>query len=215
MAEDELTQVGSKGGVMAISCTQCDTPAIVQHESGPLCVRHYLMFQQASWIQFAQWAAMLNETKGQIAQGTGHIVPPNYIQIPPPPSLGDHLTFNNIKVTDSSVGLINTGTIKRIESLDASVTKFAASGKAELSESLQSFTQLLFDSPSEASVKDEIAQQVEYLVAQAQAEPIQRSKGIIKSVLEGIERTTTAVPPLAKAWDNLQPMLKEALQVMS
>lgn len=200
---------------MTTTCTQCDTPAIVQYGDQPLCVRHHLMVQQASWIQFAQSAAMLNEIKGQIAQGTGYIIPPNYMQIPPPPSLGDNLTFNNIKVTDSSVGLINTGTIRRIEHLDASVTKFAATGKDELAESLRNFTQLLVDSSADQTIKEEIAQQVEYLVAQAQAEPAQRSTGIIKSVLGGIEQSTAMLTPLVKAWANLQPMLKEALQILS
>ena len=200
---------------MGTTCTQCETPAFVQYEGQPLCVRHHLMVQQASWIQFAQLAARLNEVKGQIAQGTGYILPPNYIQIPPPPSLGDNLTFNNIKVTDSSVGLINTGTIRRIEHLDASVTTFAVRGKDELAECLQHFTQVLVDSEADQAVKEEIAQQVEYLVAQAQAEPSQRSVGIIKAVFEGIEKSTAMLTPLAKAWINLQPLLRDALQVLS
>ena len=198
---------------MTITCTQCETPAFVNYENQSLCVRHHLMVQQASWIQFAQSAAMINELKGQLSQVTGYILPLNYMQIPQPPSLGDSLTFNNIKVTDSSVGLINTGTIKRIEHLDASVTTFAARGKDELAEYLKHFTQVLFDSEIDQAAKAEVAEQLEYLVGQAQAEPSQRSTGIIKAVFGGVEQSIAKVTPLTKAWANLQPLLKDALQV--
>ena len=194
------------------TCSQCDTPAMPGFW---LCVQHYLMFQQAQWLGFTQTAAIFNQMERQIAIGHGGLIPPNYIEIPPPPSMGDNLTFNNINVTDSQVGLVNTGTIKRIQRLDASITIFAAKDNDELAEALKCFTQRLFDSEVAPSAKEEIAQQLEYLVAQAQAEPTQRSPGINKSVLAGIEQATATLEPLVKAWANLKPLLKTALQILS
>ena len=196
-------------------CTQCNTPAFVNYGGQPMCVQHHLMIQQASWIQFAQHAALINEYKSQIAQGTGYLLPPNYMKIPPPPSLGDNLTFNNIRVTNSSVGVINTGTIKRIENLDASVTVFRSRGQKGLAESLQDFTQSLLDSEVGQATKEEIAQQVEYLVAQAQADPGQRSMAIAQSVLRGIKESVSMVRPLNEAWAKLQPLLEDAIRILS
>ena len=194
------------------TCTQCDTPAMPGFW---LCVQHYLMFKQAEYLEFARNAALLNQIKGQIALGHGGLIPPNYMEIPPPPSMGDSLTFNNIKVADSSVGLINTGSISKFKRLDASITIFSAKEKVELAEALTRFTQILWHCEVDPSTKDKIAEQVEYLSAQAQAEPAQRSQGINESVLAGIEQTAAVLPRLAKAWADLQPLLKAALQILS
>ena len=194
------------------TCTQCDTPAMPGYL---LCVQHYLMFQQASYLEFAQIAGVLNQVKGQISLGQGRLIPPNYMEIPPPPSMGDSLTFNNIKITDSNIGLLNTGTIEKIRSLDISISILGDKGNEELAEALKCFSQILADCEIDPSIKEEIAQQVEYLVAQAQANPAQRSNAINKSILAGIERSTAIFEPLAKAWANLQPLFRAALQILS
>ena len=196
----------------ASGCTQCATTAIVNYDGSNLCVRHYLMMQQASWIEFAKIAAMLNHTESRLAASSLFRVP-NYITIPPPPSLGDTLTLNNIEVKESSVGIINTGTIKRIENLDASITLLMEGEKHELAKSLKCFTQLLLDSEIGHHTKEEIAQQTEYLSSQAQMEPAQRSMGMVRSLLKGIKETVGTASALAEAWSKLQPLFEAAFQI--
>lgn len=196
------------------NCSQCNTPAVFDYSGNPMCVRHHLMMQQAAWIQFAQSAAWLNFIEGQIAQGTGYILPPNYISIPAPPRMGDNLTFNNINVTDSNVGMVNTGTIQKFEHLDASVSVFQQHGDDALAEALRDFTQRLWDGDLEPTLKEEIAQHVEYLAAQAQAEPERRSMGVARSVVRGVSETLRETASLAGAWTTLQPLLERAIGLL-
>ena len=191
------------------SCSQCDTPAFVQRGKVPLCIRHELMLEQSEWIRFAMSAAYQNVLYQEAARGSG--LPPISIQIPPPPILGDELTLNNIKITNSAVGLVNTGTIKHIEHIDASVTTLGATGKDKLAEALRDFTQQLMDNDIEPNLRDEITEQIEYLAAQAQAEPRQRSLAICKWLLHGIRQTVQTIPQLVPAWLNLQKLFEQYL----
>ena len=184
----------------------------MQYEAGPLCVEHHLKHQQASWFEFAKEAAVANYLADKIAQGTGYLLPPNYINIPRPPSLGDTLTLNHINITGSKVGMVNTGIIKEVRNLDASISVFKSRGHNQLAESLREFTQLLWDSQLAPDVKEEIAQQLTYLAGQAQADPAQRSKGIVKSVLLGVQEMIGRVSVLAGAWSRLQPLFEQAFQ---
>ena len=194
------------------NCNQCDTPEFVHYASGWLCIRHFLMLKQAEWFQFAQLAAWHNNIQESISRGTGYITgPPNLIKIPQPPTIGEGLTLNNIQISHSTVGLINTGTIKRVEHLDASVTTFSQTGKEELSQALREFVQLLVDSDISPDLREEIAQQLEFLTAEVQADPIQQRPAICKSLLDGVQRTIEKIPVLVEAWTSLQGLLEKHL----
>ena len=109
--------------------------------------------------------------------------------------------------------MINTGTIRQFQHLDASITAFETRNNRELAESLRSFTQLLWDSDLDPQTKDEIAEQVAYLAAQAQAEFGERSKGTVKSVFRGIKETVSTFGSLAQSWSTLQPLLEQVIHV--
>ena len=194
------------------TCSQCNAPSVAEYAGGmQLCVEHHLMFQQAGWYLLAEAAALKNYFADQIAQSTGYLIPPNYINIPQPPNMGDKLTLNHINITDSKVGVINTGIIKHVKHLDASITAFKVTGNDALANSLREFTQLLWDSELEPSVKEEVAQQLAFLAAQVQAEPGQRSVGIVKSILSGIKGAIGSIGPLVEAWAKLQSLLEQAI----
>ena len=119
--------------------------------------------------------------------------------------MGQNLTLNNINVRDSAVGGINTGTIQHP---DATVTLTRAGGKKEPADALQEFTQALHDSQDLAGeIKNEIAEQVDFLMAQVGVEPKSRSTGLFKSALSGV----TAVPALLALWSKLKALIETAL----
>ena len=134
-------------------CMQCGRPAIMDYGGSPLCVERHYMMQMASYLQISQVAANLNYLSEKIAQGTGYIVPPTYIQIPPAPFIGDSFTLNHINVSNSTVGAINTGTVGH---LDAAITMFKGHGNAELASAIKEFTQALIDNHEiEAAAKND------------------------------------------------------------
>ena len=195
----------------AKKCVQCGKPAVVAYNDGntPLCVEHHLMMQQATYLETSRHAATLNFLSQEIAQAQDYILPPVHYEIPSPPFIGSQLTLNNINVSNSTIGAINTGTIQQ---LDASITMFQGEGKGEIAGALKDLTQAIHDSNEiNATTKNEVAEQLAFLVAQVEAKPEQRSRGIIKSVLSGIGPLLTNTAALATLWSTLQPLIEKAL----
>jgi hypothetical protein len=193
-------------------CQQCGKPAIMAYGGNLLCVEHHLMMRQANYLQQSQLAAFANFFSEQIARGTGYLVPPNHIEIPRPPFVGDKLTLNHIDVSNSTVGAINTGTVQH---LDAAVTVFGNQGQLEIATKIKEFTQALIDN-SEINdlLRNEIAEQLAFLTAQMQAKPEERSKGIAKSILSGIGTSISGVASLLAIWEKLQPLIEKVLFAM-
>ncbi len=188
-------------------CSQCDKPAIV----GSLCVDHYHKWVETNYMLFTMMASQYNLLDREFSRGTGGIVPPNPIAIPSPLSTRDNLTFKNINVDRSTIGAINTGVIS---SLDASITLMQSSGKNKLADAIKELTQAIYDSKEvDDELKNEIIEQLEFLVAQASAEPENRSTGLIKTVLSGLRASISVAAGLLTIWDKVEPLIKAALGV--
>ena len=190
-------------------CSQCQRTAAVDYAGNPLCVEHHLMMQQASYLQASQLAAQLNLVSEEIARGTGYIVPPTRIQIPRPPFQGDILTLNHIDVSNSTIGAINTGTVKN---LDVAISLFQGQRETEIASAVKEFTQALVDSDDlDASTKNDVAEQLAFLVTQVKAKPDERSSGMVKSVISGIRSLVSSTSSLVTLWEKLQPLIEKAL----
>ena len=123
-------------------CSQCDKPAVVAYGDIPLCVEHHLKMQQATYLQISMVAAHLNFLQDEMSAGTGFLVPPSYMNIPPPPFIGDSLTLNNISVADSTIGAINTGTI---QNLDISIDTMKSQGQNDLAIVIKELTEAVIE----------------------------------------------------------------------
>ncbi len=190
----------------AAKCSQCDTPAVVNFGGNNLCVDHYLKIQQANYLQSSMLAAMQNLMADQADAGAGYIIRHSRIQLPRPPFIGDSLTLTNINVSRSTIGAINTGTIKN---LDASISIMHSQGKSELAMAIKELTEAIMESNKiNEKVKNEIAEQLEFLTVQATAEPKDRSSGVIKSVLLGLRDSISTVAGLIAIWDKVEPLLR-------
>lgn len=188
-------------------CSQCDKPAVL----GDLCVDHYYKLQQAIYLQSSMVAAMQNLLAAQLDAGTGYLVHHSRIIIPPPPSIGDNVTFNNINIDRSTVGAINTGILSN---LDVSMDLAKSKGEDELAAAIKELTQAIYDSKEvDDSFKNDILDQLQFIVAQATAEPENRSTGLVKSVLAGIRSSISVVAGLLAIWDRVEPLIKVAVGI--
>jgi hypothetical protein len=186
---------------------------MVEYGGNPLCVEHHLMMQQAAYLQMSQIAAHVNFLEEEIARGTGYILPPNRIEIPRPPFLGDRLTLNNINVSKSTIGAINTGTVQH---LDASITLLERRGESQIAAAVKELTQAIVDSNEiDASAKNEIAEQLVFLIAQVGAKSEERSIGIARSVLAGISSLLGHTASLVTLWDKLRPLIEKGISTPS
>ena len=99
-----------------------------------------------------------------------------------------------------------------MQNLDASITLLQNEGRAEIASAMQELTQALLDSAElEASAKNEVAEQLAFLMGQVHASRDQRSTGMIRSVLGGVREAVTAAAGLIPIWERLEPLLRAAL----
>jgi len=188
-------------------CSQCDKPAVMDD----LCVDHYFKLQQAIYLQYSMLAAQYNVLEDQFSDGTGGIIPPKRIKVHPLPSFGDNYTFNNISITESNVGAINTDSAANI---DASITIMKSQGNSDLAIAITELTQAIIDSREiEQATKNEIAEQLQFLVAQTTAEPSNRSLGLVKGILTGIRDTVSTAASLLVTWDKVEPLIRMYLGI--
>jgi len=174
-----------------------------------LCVEHHLKMQQATYLQVSMNAANLNFIRGQIEASTG--VPLSQMEVPPPPFIGDNLTLNNINVSNSTIGAINTGTI---QNLDTSITIMKNRGEDDLGKAIAELTEALINSNEvNDAMKREIAEQLEFLVAQATADERNRSIGVVKSTLIGLRNSISIVAGLLTIWERLEPLFRSAFGI--
>jgi len=196
-------------------CSQCDKPAIVNYDDVNLCVEHHLMMQQATYLRVSMLAANLNFLQEKISTGTGGIIPPSRIELPKPPFfVGDNFTLNNISVTGSTIGMINTGTLQNIQNLDNSITLARGRGEEEIAAVVKELTQAILESKRVTeSAKKEILEQLDILMSQLTAEPRGRSIGVVKSLLSGVRPFVAVAADLLTIWDKLEPLFRSSFGI--
>ncbi|MFC1902452.1 hypothetical protein ACFLX4_00070 [Chloroflexota bacterium] len=192
-------------------CSQCGKPAVINYGDLALCAEHYYKVMQADYWRFTILAIHRNFIYSRLEADEGGLVPFPRIEIPPPLSLGDEFTFNNINVDGSMIGAINTGTVKN---LDASITIMRSHGDSDLATAIAELTEAVIKSKEvNDSAKDEINEQLEFLIAQVTSEAQNRSIGLIKSVLAGIRDSISVAAGLLAIWGKVEPLIRAALGI--
>jgi hypothetical protein len=120
--------------------------------------------------------------------------------------------FNNFNVNNSVIGVLNTGTIQSLSNIDAAFQIIKNEGNEELVKRLGEFTQAVIESKELVEIsKEEISQQLEYLVGQLTVEKPKRTTGVIKAILSGIKGTVSSVASIITIWAYVEPLLHAQL----
>lgn len=191
---------------MAKKCSQCRTPAV--HEVGGhyLCVSCYSKLQYAEYLEFAQDAALMNQALQDIENTVGLPGFLGRVEIPTPTTIHTgQSTFNNIRVDNSVVGAINTGTIKK---LDVLMSKIGISKNQKLAVALQKLTQAILDTPHLGrSDKDTALEWLSFLSTQALTKQTERQSIIGKEAISTLERILSTTGGIASIWSAVKPHL--------
>ena len=162
------------------------------------------------WMRFAQLASHHNSLLDYADAITGVQGGFGRMQIPPPPRFiqNGHTVFNNIHVENSTVGVINTGDVKNIDSVVGSAKK---GGDAALATALKQFTEAVLQATELAQdQKNDVISQLAFLSQQAVAKDKQAAS-VLRSIATGIERSVNGVASLVTLWPilhaHLQPYL--------
>jgi ribosomal protein L37AE/L43A len=197
-----------------VKCSQCNKPAIFKYaDKIPLCVDCYHKIAQADFMEQQtmhnkqSWlASQLNYTEQQLYVGYGGLLPLKQMTIPQPPSVGSSYTFSQIQVSDSNVGVINPGTLF---TLNTSIEVMQNRGDSELAKAVKELTQAVLDDKQITNdLKKEIAEQLEFLVAEAVSDREKRRIGVIKGVMSHISKAISISAALLTIWDKVEPLFR-------
>lgn len=108
----------------------------------------------------------------------------------------------NIRIENSQIGLLNTGTIEKTKKITANVNSLNKKGNKDIAKSLDELTSAVIKSSSlKEEIKHEIIEQLEEISKQANLKEDKRSnKSTIRAILKSIGETLSATGGLAEIW---------------
>jgi hypothetical protein len=182
-------------------CNQCPRPAIYQvsDQRIPLCLDCYHKFQTINHMQFLQNAAMMNQALDDmdeisgIASGGGRI---------PVAEMAKAMqkkapVYNNIRIHNSTVGVLNTGDLARI---DAVITLTKDTDVEAVGDKLRALTQAVIDSAElAAESRKEIVDLLQSLSEQVIGSQSQRKPSVIFALMKAIEERAKGVAAISQA----------------
>lgn len=116
----------------------------------------------------------------------------------------------NIIISQSNIGLLNTGELEDVKSISVNITSLQNSGYAEVAEALKNLTEAVVNSQELSSEKQsEVLDQLTELSRWATLTAEQRAKpGVLKAVLGGLATTLGAAGGLAEVWSTWGPAIR-------
>ena len=185
-------------------CHQCPTPAVLELNGRYLCLDCYAKFQQASYQNHVILASTLNVLLDDVNDIAGLPRSGGRIQIPTPTTIntGD-TTFNNIRVSESIVGTINTGNVEKI---DSRVSAMQGEKRDDLAKAIQHLTQAIVDAPDlEPNDKDSALECLSFLSDQAITPEGERTPSVGKTIISKLEQILANAGSIASIWSQVAP----------
>ncbi len=178
----------------------------VGEDGVPLCLDCYLKHQSIVQQQTENLERLANFAIDQIDAQVGFLhrsprFPPRPVQV-----VVEGIKLQNISVSNSVVGVINTGSI---QSVDQSISALNLNGETEVAAALKGVSQAILQSADlSASQKNEL---VEYLsaISKEASTPVEtRQKAVGKSLLEKVMQITSAANDISDACLKWWPVLQ-------
>ncbi|MDB5616035.1 hypothetical protein [Tardiphaga sp.] len=174
-----------------MKCHQCPTPAFyrIEHfgQDVPICLDCYTKLRSLNHVEFLMNAAMLNQAQDDMdammpfGSSGGRIPIGEIARAMKKPS---HV-YNNIKVSNSQVGVLNTGDLAKI---DAVITISTGSDIGPIGDQLKALTQAVVDcGEMNDVVKRDMIDLINVLATQIVSAKSERKPSVITSLYKTIE----------------------------
>jgi hypothetical protein len=179
----------------------------VGDDNVPLCLDCYEKAHRIHAVEFLKNAMMLNQALDDMDEMTGMIS--NRGRLPvhefARAITGGH-TLNNISITNSQVGVLNTGAIERI---DAAITLSRGSDAAVVAEKLKSLIELVANSEELTDKeKNEVVELAETISEEIVG---QRKPATIAAVMRSLKEKVSGSLAIAAAADELWKAIQTIL----
>jgi hypothetical protein len=139
----------------------------------------------------------------QVRERLNALMTLNLLANPPQPTFqGDHIMGNKFDISNSPIGILNTGEISNVEKISVHVSTVKNSGNAEIADALSTLTEAVKANNEVAQAqRAELLEQIEELSKQASLPSDKRSStGVIKAVISSIASGLGTAANLAQIW---------------
>lgn len=192
-----------------MKCYQCSKPAMfkVGKEEVPLCLDCNLKLTQMSQMQLEANERIINFMSDQMDYSIG--LPPSGPRFPLRKSIHvGGVNLNNIKVDNSTIGVLNTG---NIESVDVSVTSLQQSGNSQLANAIKELANAVVSSNElQNDTKDQLIEILSVLSSEATAPVERQRKGVAKVLIEQFKNALNVSTQLTQLWSTWGPIIMGA-----
>lgn len=120
------------------------------------------------------------------------------------------VTHQTIQVR-GDVGVINTGQV--YGSINARLEGFSGKGINELVEAFSRITQAIKDSNIDEEKKVEQLENIEFLVTEYEVPEQQRRRGVVKNIIQGLEKSLSIAANLTVLWGQYGPTIMKAFGI--
>lgn len=185
-------------------CNQCDRGAMYNSNGVPLCLQCFTqvkaLLQQEMENQMIAANMALDEIDAILPFGRlpGRFIIPRRVRIEGP-------AMTNIRISNSTIGVVNTGTVNRI---DASVNTIRQAGYEEIARAITALTEGVANTKE---MSDEARQtSLEALSAIAQeagSEPGERRNSVVKTMIGSLATSLQTVAATADLWQTVGPTI--------
>ncbi len=117
---------------------------------------------------------------------------------------GDLIMGNKIVISNSTIGILNSGEMKNIENISVNITNLETSKKNEIAKAIKEITEVVTNSLDVSqNQRNEILEQIQELSRQAVLPPEKRSAtGVIKAVFLSLGSTIGTIAGIAQIWST-------------
>jgi hypothetical protein len=194
-----------------VKCCNCDKPAIYavgpEGEQLPFCLDCNLKHVQMLAIQNDQLERSLNYATEQMEAIVGISgILPRFPQRQVRVIEGGTVTLNNIHVSNSNIGILNTG---NLEIIDSAITQLNQdSGAQEISGALSKLATAIAASDELSVEKQNEAMQLLSVIATEATAPKQKRRGVIvKPLLASLATIIQTSASLIQIWQSVEPTI--------
>jgi len=197
-----------------MTCHQCQKPAmyLIGEEKIPLCLDCYLKTMQAAAIQNEMLQREINYLTDAMHYTVG--LPPMGPHYPEKSVLNIGGTIlTNIKIDNSNIGVLNTGTIQAV---DFAVTALMKSGDEKLAEAFKNLTEAVVKNAAlQEKQKNDLLDILSLLSAEATVSKEKRRQGAIKPLIEKVKTYFDIAKDLSDLWHIWGPVVLRAFGIDS
>lgn len=193
-----------------MNCQNCKKTAMFlvgPDQKLPLCLDCYVKFSNVMDRQQENLERQLNYIADQFEMTSG--IPgivPRYPPRPPRQVLTGDVTLNHIRVSNSNIGVLNTGTIGTI---DSAVGLLQREGDQEAAQALKALTEAVASDQSLDAAKKNEALELLSVIATEGAAPKEKRRGVaMRAVLRDLSAVLGGSAALVKLWEVVGPVIE-------